>query len=156
MFVIDKSRYDTTDCYLHPCNAPYNDVDLQYDPNTYSLLVENGVDTMLAKHVAHLFIRDPLQVYKGRIEQDDKLSSEHFETIQSSNWLNMRFKPPPIDASSIGWRVEFRPTEVQLTDFENAAYVCFVVLLTRVMLSYHIIFTIPISEVNENMKRAQK
>lgn len=43
----------------------------------------------------------------------------------------MRFKPPPPDAPEIGWRVEFRPTEVQLTDFENAAYCCFVVLLTR-------------------------
>ena len=72
-----------------------------------------------------------MQVFRERIEQDDEKSSEHFETIQSSNWMNMRFKPPPPDASEIGWRVEFRPTEVQLTDFENAAYCCFVVLLTR-------------------------
>ncbi len=45
--------------------------------------------------------------------------------------MNMRFKPPPPDAAEIGWRVEFRPTEVQLTDFENAAYCCFVAVLTR-------------------------
>lgn len=25
----------------------------------------------------------------------------------------MRFKPPPPDAPEIGWRVEFRPTEVK-------------------------------------------
>lgn len=71
------------------------------------------------------------QVYAERVEQDNAKSTEHFETIQSSVWCNMRFKPPPLDQSDIGWRVEFRPTEVQLTDFENAAYVCFVVLLTR-------------------------
>lgn len=71
------------------------------------------------------------KVYKERIEQDNTKSSEHFETIQSSNWMNMRFKPPPPDSNEIGWRVEFRSTEVQLTDFENAAYCCFVVLLTR-------------------------
>lgn len=59
----------------------------------------------------------------------------------------MRFKPPP-PHSTIGWRVEFRPCEVQVTDFENAAIVCFVVLLTRVILSYELNFLIPISQVS--------
>lgn len=67
----------------------------------------------------------------------------------------MRFKPPP-PRSTIGWRVEFRPCEVQITDFENAAFVCFIVLLTRVILSYRLNFLIPISKVDENMQRAQK
>lgn len=67
----------------------------------------------------------------------------------------MRFKPPPPN-STIGWRVEFRPCEVQITDFENAAIVCFVVLLTRVILSYNLDFLIPISKVDENMQNAQK
>jgi len=67
----------------------------------------------------------------------------------------MRFKPPPPDAPEIGWRVEFRPTEVQLTDFENAAYCCFLVLLTRVIISYKLNFLMKISLVGENMKRAQ-
>lgn len=60
----------------------------------------------------------------------------------------MRFKPPPPN-SPIGWRVEFRPCEAQLTDFENAAYVCFVVLLTRVILSYRLNFVMPISKVRK-------
>lgn len=67
----------------------------------------------------------------------------------------MRFKPPP-PRSTIGWRVEFRPCEVLITDFENAAYVCFIVLLTRVILTYQLNFLIPISRVDENMQRAQK
>lgn len=67
----------------------------------------------------------------------------------------MRFKPPP-PRSTIGWRVEFRPCEAQITDFENAAFVCFVVLLTRVILTYKLNFLIPISKVDENMQRAQK
>lgn len=67
----------------------------------------------------------------------------------------MRFKPPPPN-SSIGWRVEFRPCEVQITDFENAAIVCFIVLLTRVILSYKLNLLIPISKVDKNMARAQK
>lgn len=67
----------------------------------------------------------------------------------------MRFKPPPPN-SPIGWRVEFRPCEVQITDFENAAIVCFTVLLTRVILSYKLNLLIPISKVDQNMVRAQK
>lgn len=43
--------------------------------------------------------------------------------------------------------MEFRPCEIQITDFENAAIVCFVVLLTRVILSYQLNFIIPISKV---------
>ena len=58
----------------------------------------------------------------------------------------MRFKPPPHN-SGMGWRVEFRPMEVQLTDFENAAYVIFVVLLTRAILSFNLNLYIPISKV---------
>ena len=56
--------------------------------------------------------------------------ADHFENIQSTNWQTMRFKPPPPSAP-IGWRVEFRPCELQFTDFENAAVVCFIVLVTR-------------------------
>ena len=37
--------------------------------------------------------------------------------------------------------------QVQLTDFENAAYVVFIVLLTRVILTFHLNFLIPISKV---------
>lgn len=44
--------------------------------------------------------------------------------------------------------------EVQLTDFENAAYSIFIVLLTRAILSFGINFYIPVSKVDENMKRA--
>lgn len=67
----------------------------------------------------------------------------------------MRFKPPPPN-SSIGWRVEFRPCDVQMTDFENAAVVCFIVLLSRVILSYNLNLLIPISKVIENMSRGEK
>ena len=67
----------------------------------------------------------------------------------------MRFKPPPPN-SQIGWRVEFRPCELQITDFENAAICCFIVLLTRVLISYKYNLLVPISNVDENMARSQK
>jgi glutamate--cysteine ligase catalytic subunit len=98
-------------------------------------------------HYAHLFVRDPLVIFKELLEQDNSASSDHFENIQSTNWQTMRFKPPPPN-SNIGWRVEFRSMEIQLTDTENAAFSTFVVLLTRTILKYNLNFYIPLSMVN--------
>ncbi|XP_053315398.1 glutamate--cysteine ligase catalytic subunit [Spea bombifrons] len=152
---ISKSRYDSIDSYLSKCGEKYNDIDLTIDNEIYKQLTKEGIDHLLAQHIAHLFIRDPLTLFEEKIHLDDANESDHFENIQSTNWQTMRFKPPPPN-SDIGWRVEFRPMEVQLTDFENSAYVVFVVLLTRVILSYKLDFLIPLSKVDENMKVAQK
>ncbi|KAM4043499.1 glutamate--cysteine ligase catalytic subunit isoform 2-T2 [Anomaloglossus baeobatrachus] len=152
---ISKSRYDSIDSYLSTCGEKYNDIDLTIDKEIYGQLTREGIDHLLAQHIAHLFIRDPLTLFEEKIHLDDANESDHFENIQSTNWQTMRFKPPPPN-SDIGWRVEFRPMEVQLTDFENSAYVVFVVLLTRVILSYKLDFLIPLSKVDENMKVAQK
>ncbi|KAJ7072365.1 glutamate-cysteine ligase catalytic subunit [Mycena amicta] len=157
-FLIPKSRYDSVDLYISTDwrNRPeYNDNPLPYDERIYARLREHGIDDLLAKHVAHLFIRDPLVVFTETLDQDDQESSDHFENIQSTNWQTLRFKPPP-PKSSIGWRVEFRSMEVQMTDFENAAFAVFVVLLSRAILAFSTNFYIPISKVDENMARAQQ
>ena len=107
-FVLENARYDCLNCYLHETSGTYNDIKVQYETETYKKLIDEGVEETVARHIAHLFVRDPLQVYKERLEQDDETSTEHFETIQSSVWNNMRFKPPPLDNPQIGWRVEFR------------------------------------------------
>lgn len=44
--------------------------------------------------------------------------------------------------------------ELQLTDFENAAFTAFIVLLTRVILAFDLNLYIPISRVDANMQRA--
>uniref|UniRef100_A0A8C8F8N6 Glutamate--cysteine ligase n=1 Tax=Oncorhynchus tshawytscha TaxID=74940 RepID=A0A8C8F8N6_ONCTS len=154
-FRILKSRYDSIDSYLSSCGDRYNDIDLTIDEEINKQLLDAGIDKLLAQHIAHLFIRDPLSLFEEKIYLDDENESDHFENLQSTNWQTMRFKPPPPN-SDIGWRVEFRPMEVQLTDFENSAFVVFIVLLTRVILSYKLDFLIPLSKVDENMKAAQK
>lgn len=154
-FRIPKSRYDSIDSYLMEANAPYNDVDLVIDQDICDQLQEAGVDKALSIHIAHLFIRDPISLFSEKVNQNDETDTDHFENIQSTNWQTMRFKPPPPN-SNIGWRVEFRPMEVQLSDFENAAYVVFIVLLTRVILTYNLNIILPISKVDENMKTAHQ
>lgn len=41
--------------------------------------ITSGVDELLARHVAHLFIRDPLVIFKELLDQDDLVSTDHFE-----------------------------------------------------------------------------
>ena len=69
----------------------------------------------------------------------------------------MRWKPPPPKGEGdphIGWRTELRTMEVQFTDFENAAFSVFAVLLSRALLSFDLNLYIPISKNHENMETA--
>lgn len=154
---LPKSRYDSISVFIaeKPDAAKYSDLPLPFDTHTFSTLIEAGIDKQLARHVAHLFVRDPLVIFKDRIQLDDQNDSDHWENIQSTNWQTVRFKPPPPN-SSIGWRVEFRVMEVQLSDWENAAYIVFIVLLTRTIISFGLNFYMPISKVDENMAKAHK
>lgn len=71
---------------------------------------------------------------------------------------SVRWKPPPPrkgpNDPHIGWRTEFRSMEIQLTDFENAAFTTFITLLTRVILTFDLNLYIPLSRVDANMQRA--
>lgn len=68
----------------------------------------------------------------------------------------MRFKPPPSKDSKIGWRVEFRSMDIQLTDFENAAMTILLGLIVNVINNYDVDFIMPISLIDINMERAHK
>lgn len=142
-------------------DSKYNDIPLERDPAVVERLVKAGIDQSMAEHVAHLFIRDTVSLFEEKLHQDDERDNDHFENIQSTNWQDMRFKPPPInniapDGSQIGWRVEFRPMEVGLTDFENAAFATFIVLLSRAILDFKLDFLLPLSRVDENFTRARR
>eukprot|EP00039_Didymoeca_costata_P005681 m.83594 g.83594 ORF g.83594 m.83594 type:complete len:731 (-) comp12929_c0_seq3:713-2905(-) len=164
-----KSRYSSIDMYIcnhlegkEPCKetSKFNDIDIAYDKEQYDKLRAKGVDHLLALHVAHLFVRDPLVIFEGHVESvDDTVGTEHWENIQSTNWNSVRWKPPPHQDMSnrkIGWRTEFRSMDIQLTDFENAAFTVFITLVSRALLSFDLNVYIPISKSDENMRRAHK
>ncbi|KAI6249943.1 Glutamate--cysteine ligase [Erysiphe necator] len=155
---IPKSRYASNSTYISVdsrLRQEYLDPDLVFAPEIRKLLMDGGMDSLLATHFAHLFIRDPIVIFAEDLQELDLDKTDHFENFQSTNWQHIRFKPPPAD-NSIGWRVEFRPMEIQITDFENAAYAVFIVLLTRAILSFNLNFYIPIQKTDENMQTAHK
>lgn len=103
-FRIPKSRYDSVDLYLSNdwINRPeYNDNPLPIDEGIYQRLRDHGrlqpsndflsggaynqqgLDDLLSKHMAHLFIRDPIVIFSETIDQDNSTSTDHFEV----KWL---------------------------------------------------------------------
>ncbi|EGW35183.1 uncharacterized protein SPAPADRAFT_58376 [Spathaspora passalidarum NRRL Y-27907] len=167
---VPKSRYDSVANYLADSkhdtsyySDKFNDLNAPINKSVYDRLIqEPNFDHYMANHFAHLFIRDPLVIFSERIDQDNTLENDHFENIQSTNWQTLRFKPPALYESNVdisttpGWRVEFRPMEIQLTDFENAAYSTFISLLSKAIIKFKPNFYIPLSKVEENMGTAHK
>ncbi len=38
-----------------------------------------GLDDLMAQHIAHLFIRDPISLFAEKLEQDINSETDHFE-----------------------------------------------------------------------------
>lgn len=162
---LPKSRYSSISHYIYDCPAArmmgldnpmqhMSDLGLEVEPEMAALLHDAGIDPPMARHIAYNFSRDPLVIFRERVDIDDEVETDHFENLQSTNWNSVRWKPPPAMNSEIGWRTEFRPMESQLTDFENAAFTVITVLLTRAILAFDLDLLLPISKVDENMQRA--
>jgi glutamate--cysteine ligase catalytic subunit len=99
---IYKSRYDSISTFIYQGYNEkdmektglsnrvlnlYNDIPVPIDEEKYKQLRDAGIDPALSQHIAHLFIRDPLVVFDGGVEEvDDKTQTDHFESIQSTNW----------------------------------------------------------------------
>ncbi|CAG8064787.1 unnamed protein product [Penicillium salamii] len=123
------------------------------NPDDQAVLEKSGMDPDLARFFTHMLKYDHLVVDPKHLEPESASDTYHFRALIGSLWPDIRFKPPP-DGSDIGWRVEFRPMEVQMTDFENAAFVVFMALMRRAISYFDLNFYIPMSLVAENMRRA--
>ena len=154
---IPKSRWASCSTYISQdprLRDEYLDPALIVDESIKQELLDAGMDQRLAAHFAHLFIRDPLLVFDEDMEKVNLNESRQFDQIQSTNWQTLRFKPPPFFPKDVGWRVEVRSMEVQITDFENAAFSIFVVLLVKTILHFNLNLYMPIAKIDENMETA--
>jgi glutamate--cysteine ligase catalytic subunit len=50
-----------------------------YDEEIFQRLLSEGIDEPMAKHFAHLYIRDPLTLFSEKIDLNDEEDSDHFE-----------------------------------------------------------------------------
>lgn len=160
---IPKSRYSGVSLYIADSGPLVSHMDYLNDTHppvqekVIRYLVSRGMDAILARHFGHLWMRDPMVIFAEKIELDDTKAVDHFENIQSTNWNSVRFKPPPpapTGTSPIGWRVEFRTPELQLTDFENAAGVALISVLAQMILQQRLDLYIPMHMNDLNLLRS--
>jgi glutamate--cysteine ligase catalytic subunit len=73
---IYKSRYSSIDCFIGESDlnrAEFSDVPVPLDARALARLSEAAIDERLARHVASLFVRDPLVIYHEKLLQDDSV-----------------------------------------------------------------------------------
>ena len=153
---LEKSRYSTISYYVHNDGNKYNDITFKGN-RYYDILIENNIPENISKHVSYLFERDPIIMYKKDIEDIKNNNCEDtsfFTNINSSNWNNVRLKPP--SGENDGWKVEVRVLEMQTTTFGNTAFIIFINLLSKILFYYKLNLYIPITEVDSNFKKAFK
>ncbi|KRX08916.1 hypothetical protein PPERSA_09020 [Pseudocohnilembus persalinus] len=165
---IPKSRYGSISRFIsddernldkyNDLPFPKNEEMIKYGKE-YAQKIGIEFDDKFWDHIGQLFIRDALVIFENDIVQDNEQKTAHFENIQSTNWNSVRLKLPPSFTSDIGWRVEFRTTEVQLTDDENAAISMLVHILVRILYEkdwFKLNLYIPISKLDENFERSKQ
>ncbi|KAB8261517.1 glutamate-cysteine ligase-domain-containing protein [Aspergillus pseudonomiae] len=128
---------------------------VQMDEQAKRQLLDGGMDESIASYFSNLLWHDPLCLNQDAIELSSPETTHMFEKFQHGVWKHVHLKMPEASTGA-GWRIEFRPMEVQLKDSENAAFAVFMFLLSKAIMAYRLNFYIPIELVTESMQLAQK
>ncbi|KAK3652855.1 hypothetical protein LTR56_004803 [Elasticomyces elasticus] len=124
----------------------------------------SGIDLAMSRYLAHALSRDPLISTQrstttdlSPVGEEDDFRVVELMTHFSTFWPHVRLKLPltPGASPSLPWRLEFRPLEIQPTDFENASFVVFVRLLQMTISHFDLDLCLPMPLVVENMRNAQ-
>lgn len=164
---LEKGRYGTINLYISNDKRnknSYNDRKFTLNKRFRRALKQQlkrhdsefSKDTRLLNHYGYLFVRECLTVFESRDKDNNIEDTVDFESIQSSNWNDVRFKPPGSFESKLGWLMEFRSMDSPLTGREKAALI-FLVKLFKNMITDEklgVNFYIPISMVDENFNQA--
>lgn len=164
---LDKTRYSTVNFYLSDSpklRRAHNDKKAAINKRFFKLLRKTlrekksglAADKQLLVHFAYLFVRDFLIVFPERCLKGFVGDSLDFEAIQSSNWNDMRLKPPSSFDSKLGWLLEFRCMDAPLTEIEKSLLTFLTTLFFRIVTSdkLDLDFYVPMSLVDENFRRA--
>ena len=164
---IEKGRFSSIQFYIsndkrnkHLYNDRKYTLNKKFRKNLKHLLKEQHndfyKDTRLLNHYAYLFVREALLINKEDVEKDRSHVTNDFDIIQSTNWNNVRIKPPSSFGSNDGWLLEFRSMDVPITAREKAALIFLVKLFVRIILDdkLKVSFYIPISKADQNFHNA--
>ena len=122
-----------------------------------AILMKGGMDPVMTAYFSHLHLRDPLYLSTAKSKLEEVDAKQIHNSICASVWSHVRLKVPDVDDPDVGWRVEFRPMEIQPTDFANSAFLVFLALVRQTMawLEPRLRLWMPMELVRDNMERAQ-
>lgn len=147
-------RWSPCPMYLGPsCPKELLDSTLPADDSIRKRLESVGIEPQLAHFYSHFFTRSILLVTEDDLTDPITHSDPDLWTrLSGTIFPHVRLKMPQ---HSEGWRVEFRPMEVQFTDFENASCAIFVTLFRQAVVHYNLDFRLPMESVHKDIGRFQ-
>jgi len=131
-------------------NLPRMPINKEY----YKKLKDKNFSDKLATHFCNLLVRDPQVIFSERVEIDDPKDNTHFLNFQSTNWNSLRLKPPVNSEGDNLFKIEIRPCDIQINEFENAAIITFVLLYIEIIKNYDINFIIPLYLAEQNYENS--
>ena len=154
---INKSRYSSISRFVHKIGQKYNDLKEEYDEDCYNYLKKKNIPDNINKHISYLFLRDPIIMYEKDLNKNKLITeneTDFFVNINSSNWNNVRLKPP-LNAKD-SWKIEIRMLDMQTNNFKNASFIIYILLLTRTIIHYNMNFYMPLSYIEKNYHNIEK
>lgn len=157
---IPKGKYCSNNHYIsdHPHFAgdKLNDGDkYKINQDFYNSMLQEGVPARLAYHVANILVHTPHFAFDENLGYNPE-TSELFCMFVKKDWPAVRFRPPMGLKDETGWRIEFRPIEAQLSEFENFAAVTLMNYVIKILTEYDVNLSLPISLNDINMERAHE
>lgn len=117
-------------------------------------MIEAGLHDRLSRNFCNLLVRNPHIVYPSHIDFSDNSHKKLFEIFNSTNWNSIRFKPPSAEDNDKCFKFEVRPSDIQLTAFENSSVLGFILALYYSVFQFDVNFLMPITKVDENFENA--
>lgn len=157
---VENSRNGLVNYYVSDdkrCFNRYNDRRYTINKKIKKILLKEnkekslGMDKRLMNHFSYIMIRDNICIFKDDFDEEKiNGSASLFECFNLTTWFNMRLKAPNSYDSEIGWLVEFRPLEAQITQEQNFLFGHIVVIFQRLVTcpQMRLNFYIPMSLVN--------
>ena len=146
-------RFGCVDLYLADEGARFNDGGASPAPldEPTRRALESQVPEGMARMFAHALARDVLVLFDAHAAEPPA-GTNALNAFMSTYWKHVRVKAP--SPSVDAWLVEFRPMELQPSDFENAAFATVAVLAARALAHFRAVPYVSMSQLRANMTRA--
>ena len=153
---VGKARFSNIPMFILPEGKNYNDQIVSKDDYIFNCLLNNGVPDQLAHLFAHILNHDPLVMFDSHFHESSN-DLNCLNTYISTFWKSVRIKLPYNELSNeTGWRVEFRVLDLQMTDFENAAFAVSSLLICKAMVWRNYFPYCKISQLDSDISLAIK